>query len=83
MAIANDLIDGLFTKHSIHDGVHFTLGVAYLPESLERVEHTEKIARYASNACESRLSKLSGRSAPELKYTLTMALASFESVLVL
>jgi hypothetical protein len=39
-----------------------------LPESLKHVEHTEKLARYASNACKSRLSKLSGRSAPELKY---------------
>jgi hypothetical protein len=48
--------------------VYFILGAAYLPESLKRVEHTEKLARYASNACKSRLSKLSGRFALELKY---------------
>jgi hypothetical protein len=49
------------------DALHFILGAAYLPESLKRVEHTEKLARYASNVCKSRLSKLSGRCAPELK----------------
>jgi hypothetical protein len=41
-------------------------GLSRFPPVIEKIP--EKLARYASNACKSRLSKLSGRFAPELKY---------------